>query len=321
MSLIHRDLKPDNLMLANPGTVDEKIKIMDLGLSRLASVPHFDLQELRGGNKRVSGTPEYFSPEQSRGDDIDPRSDLYSLGLILFELLTGKRPFHGETSHDYMRAHAYTSPPSFAKLGITDVPPAIEAVVQRCLYKFAAERPYDADELAKSYERALCEKITVDVPPEQVASQSAMPPQPAVAPVVPRSVPGGRIYTLQAWMPERIAVLKLQGFLDGAGGEVVDSQPGLVRLRLPMKEKPATKTKGGLLAKLMFRDPGTPPPPDYLHVDIYMEQRDPRQPNCLTLTLVMRGDDGHPIDDRQGAKFCEKASTEICSFLMAKYVS
>src|SRR5260370_9808542 len=88
------------------------------------------------------GTPGYISPEQVRGDDIDHRSDLYSLGVILFELLTGRLPFAGNETMDVLLAHATEAPPTFSSLGATTwVSPAIEAVVQNCLSKNPADRP------------------------------------------------------------------------------------------------------------------------------------------------------------------------------------
>lgn len=313
--LIHRDLKPTNLMVSNPDTDDEQIKIMDFGLSQLTAVPHLDLGELRGGTKRVSGTPEYLSPEQARGDEIDPRSDLYAVGLILFEALTGRRPFAGQTTRELMYQHAYATPPTFAKLGITDVPPAIEAVVQRCLYKYAAERPRDASELSQRYERALGAKITVD-------SQPGSPPQAAPVPSTgpPAQIPGAIVYILEAWMPEKIAVLKLQGFLETVGGEVVKSEPGVVRVRLMQSVSFLAKAKSGFFAKLVLGKNAPPPPPRHIHLDIYMEKRETAQPNHLTLTLVLRADNADLANDLDANATCERICGEICGYLMAKRI-
>jgi eukaryotic-like serine/threonine-protein kinase len=311
--IIHRDLKPANLMVVDPAGPNGQIKIMDFGLSQLTAVPHFELSELRGGAKRIAGTPEYLSPEQARGDQIDRRSDLYAVGLILFEALTGRRPFSGQTTRDLMLQHSHAIPPTFAKVGVTDVPPAIEAVVQRCLYKYAAERPHDAGELAQLYERALGEKITVDFQPG--APPQAAPPAAARR---PPQMPGAIVYTLQAWMPEKIAVLKLQGFLQTAGGEVVRSEPGLVRVRFAQASSLLAKAKSGFFAKLVLGKRASPPPPKYLHMDMYMEKRDPAQPNQLTLTLVLHMDNGNLQNDLDGLATCEKICSEICGYLMAK---
>ena len=103
--------------------------------------------------------PGYISPEQVRGDDMDHRSDLYSVGVILFELLTGKLPFTGTETMDVLLAHATQPPPSFEKFGAsTWVPPAVEEVVRRCLAKNPQDRPSTARELAEMYDAALASR-------------------------------------------------------------------------------------------------------------------------------------------------------------------
>src|SRR5581483_850795 len=91
--IIHRDLKPANLMVQNPGTPAESLKVMDFGFAGFAAKPHIQLAELTGrGPISALGTPAYVSPEMIRGDRVDGRSDLYSVGVILYELLTGRLP-------------------------------------------------------------------------------------------------------------------------------------------------------------------------------------------------------------------------------------
>src|SRR5205085_1433991 len=113
-----------------------------------------------GGFFSACGTPDYICPEQVRGDEIDHRGDLYSVGVILFEVLTGKLPFASPTVEETLTAHASKRPPRFADVDpTTDVPPAIEEVVQACLSKYPVERPQDARELVERYERALGRKL------------------------------------------------------------------------------------------------------------------------------------------------------------------
>src|SRR5437764_1658637 len=133
--IIHRDLKPGNLMIVDADSPYEMLKVMDFGLAKLIS---------NGSNPGVAvsnaefavGTPGYMCPEQARGDDMDNRGDLYSVGVILYELLTGRLPFAGKSTMDMLLAHATEEPPSFEHIGAADgIPPAIEGVVQSCLAK------------------------------------------------------------------------------------------------------------------------------------------------------------------------------------------
>src|SRR5579872_629190 len=139
--IVHRDLKPANLMVLKGGTPEESAKVMDFGFAGFAAKPHLQLAELTGhGPIYAMGTPGYVSPEMIRGDSVDKRSDLYSIGVILFELLTGRLPFDFESQEKLLEAHVKNSPPRFAKIGAKHVPPAVEAVVQLALSKYPNER-------------------------------------------------------------------------------------------------------------------------------------------------------------------------------------
>src|SRR5204862_439380 len=114
------------------------VKVMDFGLAKL-----FDSNTLKQAKKVTDtgadfavGTPGYISPEQVRGEEMDHRSDLYSVGVILYELLTGKLPFSREETMDVLLAHATEEPPSFEAVGARGtVSAAVEHVVSRCLAK------------------------------------------------------------------------------------------------------------------------------------------------------------------------------------------
>src|SRR5438874_12218195 len=133
--IIHRDLKPANLMVVDPDTPYEILKVMDFGLAKPIVHDPSNCFPLTNGDITV-GTPGYMCPEQARGEEMDHRGDLYSVGVILFELLSGKLPFSGGCTMGVLLAHATDEPPWFADLGITGwVPPAIEEVVRSCLAK------------------------------------------------------------------------------------------------------------------------------------------------------------------------------------------
>ena len=135
--LIHRDIKPGNLILAADGT----LKVADFGLVRMASEGE---QLTQTGT--VMGTVNYFSPEQGMGGRCDPRSDIYSLGVVFYELLTGVLPFHGESAAAIIYQHVHVEPRAPQNVDPT-IPAACQAVVLRCLHKRATERYQNANEL------------------------------------------------------------------------------------------------------------------------------------------------------------------------------
>src|SRR5947209_19332384 len=114
--IVHRDLKPANLMVVDPDTPYEIVKVMDFGLAKpLVHDPSLPFP-LTNGDFTV-GTPGYMCPEQAKGEVMDHRGDLYSVGAILFELLAGRLPFSGASTMDVLMAHATEEPPRFADVG------------------------------------------------------------------------------------------------------------------------------------------------------------------------------------------------------------
>ncbi len=155
LGIVHRDLKPSNLMLVAGRTPGKPLlKVLDFGIAKvLGDVLGEESVKTQGDG--FIGTAQYSSPEQCHHAELDGRSDLYSVGVILYELLTGFRPFDGGALAQ-MQAHASkTPPPMSVRNPEAHVPPLVEAVVQRCLAKEPAERPPSARALADAFRRAV----------------------------------------------------------------------------------------------------------------------------------------------------------------------
>ncbi len=134
--IIHRDLKPSNIMVLDDGDV----KVMDYGIARAR---RFDGLTVTGA---FLGTPDYVAPETAEGKGTDARSDLYSLGIVFYEILTGRKPFVGDTPFATLRKHC-TEPPTPPSLVIAGVPAEIEAIILKLLAKNPDERYPGAEEL------------------------------------------------------------------------------------------------------------------------------------------------------------------------------
>jgi len=152
--IVHRDLKPANIMISEPETPKERVKVMDFGLAKTIDEAHARKVTDTTVDFAV-GTPGYICPEQIRGEMMDHRGDLYSVGVLLFELLCGRLPFQGASSMDVLLAHATEDPPTFAELGLAGViSRAVEDVVRDCMAKDPAKRPQSARELSARFAAA-----------------------------------------------------------------------------------------------------------------------------------------------------------------------
>src|SRR5215213_8008410 len=137
-NIVHRDLKPLNIMVQDDVPVAEGLKILDFGLAKIKS------GELLGSfvqaqTSGLMGSPFYMAPEQWSDEEPDARADIYSLGVILYQMLAGDVPFKGSSIPSIMKKHLTLPPPSFQSMGVA-VPPAIEAVVRHALEKEVSER-------------------------------------------------------------------------------------------------------------------------------------------------------------------------------------
>jgi serine/threonine-protein kinase len=152
LGLVHRDLKPSNIMVVRGSFGDEDVKVLDFGIAKVISgEAHKDRLRTRQG--LVLGTPHYMAPEQARGDDVDVRSDLYSVGVLLFEALSGKPPFDAPSDIAVLMAQIQQPIPKLPPE--LDVPAPLLAVVEKALQKKPADRFQTAEEFATALLRSV----------------------------------------------------------------------------------------------------------------------------------------------------------------------
>jgi serine/threonine-protein kinase len=178
--VIHRDLKPANIFLIRHDDDDDFVKVLDFGL-----VKNLDESDGEGLTKTglFMGSPKYMAPEQIRGDRCTPATDVYALGVILFEMLTGKVPFERNNSANLLLAHVNDPVPTLQEANpLTQVTPPLEALVYRCLSKAADDRFQSMDELITALKHAagIATALTTGHTGEHAASLSA-----------PRAIPSG----------------------------------------------------------------------------------------------------------------------------------
>ena len=165
--IVHRDIKPANVMLTRTGDV----KVMDFGIARTIN----DVGSTMTATSAVMGTAQYLSPEQARGEVVDARSDLYSTGVLLYELLTGRPPFRGDSpvSIAYQHVSEMPLPPSQVDPGVT---PEVDAVVLHALAKRTDDRYQTAADFRADVERAIAgSPVTAAVPALNIDRTQMMP--------------------------------------------------------------------------------------------------------------------------------------------------
>ncbi len=337
--IVHRDLKPANLMVVDPDTPYEKLKVMDFGLAKELDTRTKVAAGLSDtGQEFAVGTPGYISPEQVRGDGQDHRSDIYSVGVILYEFMTGRLPFVGSETMDVLLSHATESPPTFADVGLDGViSPPIERVVRKCLEKNPDDRPQTALDLAEMYEIALFQDelheqdmipahVVQDptqltpAPYQQQFSQVHRPPPPSTpVPCQPRvpeeDDPNAVVKFAEAWMPEAIAAYKLRGFVDDVGGHVIENVPGKIRVRLGGKGSVYQDDEGpfswfGLRKKKTGQ----------IDMELRLERKDPNQQSNLSITVIMRSTDPKATATPAWRERCNRIFCDLRAHLMASGV-
>ncbi len=218
--IVHRDLKPENIFLSTQGGIKDFPKVLDFGLAKVTE------QEMRPGSivltqeGMVFGTPEFMSPEQAQGKTLDARSDIYSLAVILYEVLTGKLPFDAKTPMEHIQHHVMSRPILLhERVPQMNLPPGLSLVVDRALAKDPTARYQTAGELAAALEPYATGKnpASATVP---YALPASVPSGPAVLPSQPShpSVP----VTLSApsnpgLTPRTVVAVAIGALVIGAG--------------------------------------------------------------------------------------------------------
>jgi serine/threonine-protein kinase len=170
--IVHRDLKPDNIWVAEPAHGESFAKLLDFGIAKLMGDGDAATRTQTGV---MMGTPAYMSPEQCRGEGIDARTDVYALGVILYEMFARRLPFSGGFA-ELITHHLLTAPKPPSTYA--PIPPALDALILACLEKDVAKRPQTAQELGRALEAALPTEAAGLGP---AGSSLAPPPTPVVA--------------------------------------------------------------------------------------------------------------------------------------------
>ncbi|WP_233262220.1 protein kinase [Vitiosangium sp. GDMCC 1.1324] len=186
--VIHRDLKPENIMVEQRRNEPDFVKVLDFGIAKIQDGDGEGPALTRTGF--VCGTPEYMSPEQARGATLDHRSDLYAVGVILYQLITGRLPFESDTAVGYATKHLTEEPlPPSRKRPEIRISPAMERLIMRTLSKSPDDRPQDAEAFKAELIAVEKERERRTNPSSSTGRRAAAGAGPVLAPLPRRATP------------------------------------------------------------------------------------------------------------------------------------
>jgi serine/threonine-protein kinase len=175
--IVHRDLKPENIFLTLQGGTTDFPKVLDFGLAKMSEKQMGNGSMMFTQQGMVFGTPEFMSPEQAQGEALDHRSDIYSLALILYELITGKLPFDAKTPLDIMKAHVREAPiPLSQRVSGKPFWPELEVVMNKALAKQPSDRYETASQFGEALLHCLPKHVEAPAPAKRASRRPTAEP-------------------------------------------------------------------------------------------------------------------------------------------------
>jgi eukaryotic-like serine/threonine-protein kinase len=264
IGIVHRDMKPDNVQLLDRGGAKDFVKVLDFGIAKVGG----STSKLTQAGQ-VFGTPHYMSPEQCAGTNVDHRTDIYAVGVILYEMATGKVPFDADNLMGILTKHLYETPIAPHELAPpVDVAPAMEAIILKCLQKKPEQRYQSMAELSADLE-AVARGLTPRAVIDKVERAAASGPQTLTGVEARVSLATGPIEIRKSRTPMFAAAGLAAVVLLGAGvfmmrGKHDDTQQPTAATK-PAEETPAQPTA----ANAPEAEKPTPPPPSMVTVTSY----------------------------------------------------